>query len=83
MRTDNPCYFRRPKGGSCGGINLTHKRPRLGMLESVATSEVEKRELLAVPCDLLVFRSSPKDSLRLYEAAGEPKELWLLEGARR
>ena len=23
----------------------------------------------------------PKDSVRLYEAAGEPKELWLLEGA--
>jgi fermentation-respiration switch protein FrsA (DUF1100 family) len=23
----------------------------------------------------------PQDSLKLYEAAGEPKELWLLEGA--
>jgi fermentation-respiration switch protein FrsA (DUF1100 family) len=30
---------------------------------------------------LLDKTCDPKDSVRLYEAAGEPKELWLLEGA--
>jgi uncharacterized protein len=30
---------------------------------------------------LLDGTCDPKDSVRLYEAAGEPKELWLLEGA--
>ena len=30
---------------------------------------------------LLDETCDPKDSVRLYEAAGEPKELWLLEGA--
>jgi fermentation-respiration switch protein FrsA (DUF1100 family) len=51
--------------------------------------EVEPlREVVKIaPCaslfvhGLLDETCDPKDSVRLYEAAGEPKELWLLEGA--
>ncbi len=61
----------------------------MGLRAGYRFREVEPlREVARIaPCPLLLIHgtrdltTSPQESVRLYEAAGEPKELWLVEGA--